>query len=602
MIILFGLWIGLLTGFAEVIVLEMRLRVFRTLLNTSRHVVWMAPLVDAILFSLIGLVLALAHRRWPRIVTPARAVGVLAFVGVKGVLFLFPQLHSWAATLIAAGVAVQAARFFGPRPEPIAAFVRKSATGLAAILVVLTLGFILQARFGERWALARLPAARPGAPNVLLIILDTVRGMNLSLYGYPRPTTPETERWARRGVVFDRAFSTAPWTLPSHASMFTGRQAHELQTSWTTPLESGPLTLAEALGRRGYATAGFVANVQYTGWETGLARGFERYVDYHLDVGEAIKSASLTAWLHKKYSRRLNLPEIRPRIWAEEISGEFTQWLDQRDTDRPFFVFLNYLDAHHPYEPPAPFRARFESRPVRPNELEPAKALDRLIRSHPETRVSPAAAYPAMELYDGQIAHLDAVVGRLLRELEARGLLEHTIVVLTADHGEAFGEHGMLYHGNNQYRPTLQVPLVISYPGHLPPGVRVSVPVTIRDLAATIADLSYGGGTEFPGSSLARYWNGTEIPAARPPLVTHVRKLPRQADWWPTSSGDMFSIIQGGFHYIVNEGTGREELFDLESDLTEQNDLAATPAGQRELPSLREALRQARAADPRPVH
>jgi arylsulfatase A-like enzyme len=602
-IILFGLWIGLLTGFTEVIVLELRLRVFGSFLRLGRHLVWMVPLVDAILFTLIGLVLALAHRAWPRLVTPARAFGALVFIGVYGVLLLFDQLHPVTTVLLAAGLGVQATRLVHPRLGPIAGFARKSATGLATVLVVLIVGFTLQEHFGERRALARLPAATPGAPNVLLIILDTVRGMSLSLYGYPRPTTPEIERWARSGVAFERAFSEAPWTLPSHASMFTGRHAHELETSWRTALKPGTLTLAEALGRRGYATAGFVANVGYTSRETGLARGFARYEDYRFNAGEALMSAPLTQWLHGKYQRRFNWADLRPEKSAAEIAGRFTGWLDQRDTTRPFFAFLNYVDAHRPYEPPAPFRARFETQLGRPNELAPWKVLARLERAHPEARISPSQAIPAMDLYDGELAYLDFEIGRLLRELEARGLLENTIVVLTADHGEAFGEHGMMNHGNTLYRPLLQVPLVIVYPGHVPAGVRVREPVSLRDLAATIADLSYGGNAEFPGRSLAAHWNGTEAGAAAGPLLAaHVRKLIRQPDWWPASRGEMYSLVQGGFHYIVNQGTGTEELFDLENDITEQHDLAATPAGQRELPNLREALKRLRDAAPPTVH
>ena len=150
-------------------------------------------------------------------------------------------------------------------------------------VAILLAGFIFA---GDRLKLAR-EASRPlppaNAPNILLIVLDTVRADRLSLYGYGRPTTPNLERLSKRGIRFDRARATAPWTLASHASLFTGRWPHELGEEWMTPLRGGFPMLAEYLGSRGYATAGFVANVLYCSRNTGLARGFTHYEDYVLE-------------------------------------------------------------------------------------------------------------------------------------------------------------------------------------------------------------------------------------------------------------------------------------------------------------------------------
>ena len=150
-----------------------------------------------------------------------------------------------------------------------------------------------------------LPSGDP--PNVLLIVLDTVRADRLSLYGYRRPTSPTLERLAKRGIRFDEARATAPWTLPSHASMFTGRWPHELDVNWHTPLGTKFPTLAEYLGSRGYATAGFVANVHYCSYEFGLDRGFTHYEDYVLEpmtplrmcyLGDlALKAVSHLGWI-----------------------------------------------------------------------------------------------------------------------------------------------------------------------------------------------------------------------------------------------------------------------------------------------------------------
>ena len=167
-----------------------------------------------------------------------------------------------------------------------------SLPGLVGLVFVLA-GFV----FGGDWLKRHRESGRPSpsaaAPNVLLIVLDTVRADHLSLYGYDRPTTPALERWARRGILFSEARATAPWTLASHASLFTGRWPHELGVRWMTPLGTTAPTLAEHFGSRGYATAGFVANLIYCSYDTGLDRGFTHYEDYVLERLMALRTASL---------------------------------------------------------------------------------------------------------------------------------------------------------------------------------------------------------------------------------------------------------------------------------------------------------------------
>ena len=138
---------------------------------------------------------------------------------------------------------------------------------------------------------ARRPLPPADSPNVLLIVLDTVRADHLSLYGYHRATTPMLERLAKRGIRFDEVRATAPWTLPSHASMFTGRWPHELGVEWMTPLRGKFPTLAEYLGSHGYATAGFAANTLFCSYDTGIDRGFTHYEDYELGPLAAVRTA-----------------------------------------------------------------------------------------------------------------------------------------------------------------------------------------------------------------------------------------------------------------------------------------------------------------------
>ena len=168
---------------------------------------------------------------------------------------------------------------------------------MAVSLVVLTGLTYERVTSAEHRALSLRPPAKPGVPNVLLIVLDDVRAASLSLYGYDRPTTPNLERLARRGVVFSEARSTAPWTLPSHASMMTGRWPHELSVGPDLPLDGTFPTLAETLGREGYATAGFVGNTVYCNALYGMGRGFARYEDAYenqtVSLFETVRSSGL---------------------------------------------------------------------------------------------------------------------------------------------------------------------------------------------------------------------------------------------------------------------------------------------------------------------
>ena len=219
-----------------------------------------------------------------------------------------------------------------------------------------------------------------GSPNVLFIVLDTVRADHLSLYGYPRPTTPTLERLAKNGIRFDRARATAPWTLPSHASFFTGRWPHELGVQWLTPLRPGAPLLAEYMGSRGYATAGFVANTGYCSYDTGLARGFTYYEDYILKGIAPLQTPIVVKGIlgrifeigiaHESRSHAF-VPELVERWFysgirkdAESINRAFLDWLFRRpEKTRPFFVFLNYLDAHAPYKLPEGAQHRFGHKP-----------------------------------------------------------------------------------------------------------------------------------------------------------------------------------------------------------------------------------------------
>ena len=176
-----------------------------------------------------------------------------------------------------------------------------------------------------------------------------------------------------------------------------------------------------------------------------------------------------------------------------------------------------------------------------------------------------------MAQYDGALAYLDHELGDLFAELDRRGMLENTIVIVTADHGEEFGEHGVFDHGNSLYRPAVHVPLLIVAPGHAPSGASVGAAVTLRDVAHTLVELATPGASNpFPGMSLRRFW--TDSLPVEDPILSEVSKGIRTAKWYPVTRGDMKSVVAESLRYI-HDGDGQEELYGLFSDQWETHDL-----------------------------
>src|SRR5262249_1039207 len=293
------------------------------------------------------------------------------------------------------------------------------------------------------------------APNVLLIVLDTVRADHLSLYGYPRATTPTLERLAAQGIRFDEARAPAPWTLASHASFFTGRWPHELGVQWLAPWPGNFPTLAEYLAAHGYATAGFVANAGYCSYDTGLDRGFTHYEDYVVARLGTLRPAGLVDAAVKTFGE-LTLPLDRgwfhrwravvadwffsdERKSAEWINRDFLDWLARRrEPGRPVFAFLNYLDTHTPYLLPPGARHRFGADPkTRKNFLDVMRDWSLLDKRKLPRRYQSLAR----DGYDNCVAYLDEQLGALFDELQRRGILDRTLVIVTSDHGEGLGEH-----------------------------------------------------------------------------------------------------------------------------------------------------------------
>ncbi len=255
---------------------------------TGREFLWMAPLSYLLVYAMVGSLGGIVAFYRPAAGRPRVVVTVLAAVTIFGaLLLLLPRIHPLASAAFAAGVAMQVARRARAASSHIPIVVRLAA--LPAIVIGLFGGV---EQVSRQWREDRTLVAQsppPGAPNVILIVMDAVRADNTSAYGYPEPTTPTLERLAREGVLFERAFATAPWSLPSHAGIFTGLLPSELYADWKTPFRRNVPTLAEQLRDHGWATGMFSANVGYVTWETGLSRGFIHVDDYPLLVAEMVR-------------------------------------------------------------------------------------------------------------------------------------------------------------------------------------------------------------------------------------------------------------------------------------------------------------------------
>jgi arylsulfatase A-like enzyme len=450
---------------------------------------------------------------------------------------------------------------------------------------VVVLGFGMRAWKwgGERLAISRL-STLSAVPNVLLLVLDTVRAQDLSLYGYTRPTTPNLDTRARAGVTFDRVVAPAPWTLPSHASLFSGRFHPDV--IWKQPVPWTHPTLAEILAKHGYVTGGFVANLYYGIEYFDLNRGFHHYEDYPLSWRVITQASWASRYLAGRVRTVFKLQEREfVRKTAADVNQGFLDWAS-RTEGLPFFAFLNYIDAHDPYYPPEPFDRRFAEPGVR--------ARHRLGRTG--HRYTGEEVRALRNSYDGAIAYIDQEVESLLEELEQRGVLDNTIVIITSDHGEEFAEHGVMGHSMSLYFPSLYVPLVIVFPSRVPENTRVDQSVGLLDIPATILDLiGMDPAGYVPGSSLARFWD-PDTDSTPESAVILSESLPKQ-DFTPPLSypihhGLMRSLIVDNLHYI-QDGRGREELFDVAADPWEYSNLTMSADHLPQLERFRALLKAA---------
>lgn len=566
-----GLWLGLVSGLVEGlewVVLGLIPGALSWRAGNSVYAAWMAPLVMGCLGLAIGLlVLGLSRVIRRPCAWDVGLVSVVTFTGAYLTATLQGQVFSEvAALLLAGGVTTVITRWYRGDRERLQRFMLRSLPvllGAVVLLAATTIGW----RGAMEWrALAVLPSPPVGAPNVLLLVLDTQRADHLSIYGYPRPTSPRLDAFAAEAVRYGNAQASSSWTLPSHASLFTGEplSRHQAGIMRRPFLDDRFPTLAERLREGGWATGGFVANTFWTGRNTGLARGFIRYEDFYGNLGDAFARTTFGRRIAYEILPRLGRDDMPGRKWGPTLNRDLLQWVDGLH-GRPFFAFVNYFDVHSPLKPGAAFAGRF--RTTAPGQRTSREIELGAIGTDVELP-SPERLTELVDLYDESILQLDHALGELFAELKDRGLLERTIIIVTSDHGESWGEHGMIYHGHSLYWEQTHVPLLVRWPEGQHGGTVVRSPVGIDQIPVTVADWLSLPGAAFPGRAL---------PLADDSAGSVRTELARRSavpSNWPASRGSVASVVENRWHYIEEE-SGRAELFDVTVDPGELMDLAA---------------------------
>lgn len=579
-----ALFIALLTGWIESVFWLIKQHAFGDLVFLHPGYAWMSPVSQLVLFAVPAMLLTIVAWRLTGREMAVFSVVSLSFLGWLNILLLIPGLHLWGWILAAAGLATATGRLFRSRPQPCLRWMKLSIVPMLVPMLLLPVAQSMQQQRRESAALAALPTPDAHGPNVLLIVLDTARVDALELYGGDPRTTPHLTQLASQGVVFNQAWSTAPWTLPSQAGMFTGCVPHELSADWLSALDNRHPTLAEKLASRGWATAGFVGNTRYCSAETGLARGFCHYEDYRLSPGDFVLCTALGRYaVFTALPLKIGLRDWPGRKRAEEVSAGLLQWLDRRPR-RPYFAFLNYFDAHDPY---LPLRGYERQRPTSEEDI----ALIRDWWWTEKDNLSPDRIRMLRTAYEDCLRGLDAHLGDLLTELRRRGELDDTIVVITADHGEHFGRRGLFLHGNSLYEPLIHVPLLVIAPGRVPAGVRVEEPVSLSGLPNTVLELT-GAVADLPGDSWVHSWDPESAGSVAESIIAEVATQPGNPPCHgcsPIAYGPMRCLRERDYKYI-HRGDGFEELYDLRQDPQERQNLAYSEAHRTTVGRLREKL------------
>ncbi len=389
-----------------------------------------------------------------------------------------------------------------------------------------------------------IPAGDAVRPDVILVSIDTLRADHLSSYGHDRPTSPFLDQLATDGVRFDHARSTSPWTLPAHVTMLSGQlpTTHQVADDHLA-LDPSAQVLPEVMAAAGYKTAGSVATL-YVSRKFGFERGFAFFDDHDITTER------------ENLSGDVNAPDVIESV---------LDWYEDLPPGQPAFVFMHFYDVHYHYDPPAPYDTMFDRAP---------KKSDRRFRNysaHKKKPLTQAQREHQLAQYDESIRYMDDQLAALHKLLADAGRKQRWVV--TADHGEEFGERGSWGHAHTLYAEQLRVPMIMSGEG-LPGGVVVKDAVGIHDVAPTIAGWVGASMPAADGIDLAPAMAGAPVPSRPFPAETFRFKTRR------------ISLYEDGNRIEWNLNKNSVELFAADSDRGEAVDLAA---GQ---PEIAKALRK----------
>jgi arylsulfatase A-like enzyme len=400
---------------------------------------------------------------------------------------------------------------------------------------------------------------RGDAPNILVITLDTTRPDQLAAYGADN-VTPTISRLAAEGVVFEQAISTAPLTEPSHLAILTGIPPYiSGVVSNGTALGERPALLSHLLRDNSYITAGFVSGFSLHS-KYGWTQGFDMYDD---DFG---RFRGLHALSLVKMWDQIVLPAHALRERRGDIAtGRAVSWLDAHHDER-FFMWLHLFDPHAPYEAPAhPFDPPTDGEPLSLPQYWP-----------PPHRAITSASW-LEEAYRAEIRYVDALLGELIQAMEGHGVLDDTIIVLTADHGESLTEHDYLFdHGDYLYDASLQVPLIVRFPARAQAGLRVPCQVSNLDVTPTLISLlGIHDDHRRYGQDLSAVLAGSDCQAGAVIATTMGGRF--------METPPIDHAIRADAHKFIEKGGGEEQCFDLRTDPGEEEHIGACPAPVQEM-------------------
>jgi arylsulfatase A-like enzyme len=510
----------------------------------SNDALWVAPLVDLFTFALVAVGLLLlvtpAQRRLGSSLVPIVIYGCFFFLGIFAVIWVSRTIHLVSAAVLSLGLTVVFCRRLSPIQSQVTAYLRQRLVWIPVLLISAMLGVSEYERVREFWLYRSLPQAAAGTVNVLVIVMDTVR---YDSFTHPagQSLTPRLDQITAKGVSFENAWSTTSWSLPSQASILTGRYPYEHGADWPRlQLDEKYPTLGEMFSKRGYVTGAFSGNASWITPEY-LGRGFLRFDVYLLEdllrrtaYGRPIGRLFWEVGFHSAGRGKK----------APQVNAEFLKFLANYP-DRPFFAYLCYMDVNQ----------AFHHRQLNRAFWEPIPSVHEVINA-----------------YNQALKTLDQQIGDLLTELARRNILEKTLLIVTSDHGESFGsqdieDHDPSGHGTSLYPEQTRVPLFVVYSDKLPAARKVKVTVSLRHIAKTITQILNITDSPFAGQALPVASESMEALENCEPHVLATLNYDNQ---------DLQSVICHHWQYINNRQhpENGEELYDLAADPLAKKNLA----------------------------